>query len=95
MRINVVFEDLQPQNVLTMFLFSMKHLYVLTMKITPGINIFFWILHGMKELRQAIFCMLEATFGDWLWPQLSCYSMFISLNSFVSEIYKKNQSLSF
>ena len=40
MRFNVVFEDLQPQNVLIMFLFSMKHSYVLMVKITPGVNNF-------------------------------------------------------
>ena len=38
MRLNVVFKDLHPQNVLIMFLFSMNHSYVLTVKITPGVN---------------------------------------------------------
>ena len=38
MRLNVVLEDLQPQNVM-MFLFPMKHLWLrLTVKITPGVN---------------------------------------------------------
>ena len=32
------FEGLQPHNVIAMFLFSMKHLYLLTAKITPDVN---------------------------------------------------------
>ena len=35
------------KNVLIMFLFSMKHSYVL---ITPGVDSFLWFLHGIKEL---------------------------------------------
>ena len=33
-------EGLQSQNVLNMFLFSMKHSYLLTAKITQGVNNF-------------------------------------------------------
>ena len=50
MRLNVAYEDLQPQNVLIMFLFFRKHPYVLTGKITPRVNNFTWFLHDMKEL---------------------------------------------
>ena len=32
------FEVLQPQNVLIMFLFSMKYPYLLTAKTTPDVN---------------------------------------------------------
>ena len=49
----------------------------------------------MKELLQAIFYMLEATFGVWLWHQLNWYSMYMSLHSFVYKIYKKYESLLF
>ena len=37
----LAFEDLLPQNVLVMFLFSMKHSYLLTENITPGVLTFF------------------------------------------------------
>ena len=48
MRLNVVFlEGLQPQNVLIMFLFSIKHSYLLTAKITQDVNNSLWFLHGM------------------------------------------------
>ena len=48
MRLNVVFlEGLQPQNVLIMFLFPIKHSYLLTAKITQDVNNSLWFLHGM------------------------------------------------
>ena len=37
MRLNVFFKGLQPENVLTMFLFFMKHSYLLTAKITSDL----------------------------------------------------------
>ena len=40
-----------PKNVLIMFLFPLKHSYVLMVKITPGVNNLISFLHGMKELR--------------------------------------------
>ena len=41
MRLNVVFlEGLQAQNVLIMFLFSMKHSYLLTAKTTQDVNFY-------------------------------------------------------
>ena len=49
MKFNVVFEGLQLQNVFIMFLFSMKHSYLLMVKISPRVNNSFWFLHGMKE----------------------------------------------
>ena len=85
-------EGLQPQNVLIMFLLSMKHSYLLTAKTTQDVNNSFWLIHGMKELLWAILCMSEATFGVWLWPQLSWCSMYVSRNCFVIKIYKKYQS---
>ena len=39
-RLTVAFQDLQPQNVLIMFLFSMKHSYLLTVKIASGVKNF-------------------------------------------------------
>ena len=89
MRINIVFlEGLQPQNSFIMFLFSTKHPYLLTRKTTQDIDNSFWFLHGIKELLQAILCMSEATFGVWLWPQLSWCSMYMSRHYFVIKIYK-------
>ena len=38
MSLSAFFEGLQPQNNLVMFLYSMKHSYLLTAKITPDIN---------------------------------------------------------
>ena len=88
MRINIVFlEGLQPQNSFIMFLFSTKHPYLLTRKTTQDIDNSFWFLHGIKELLQAILCMSEATFGVWLWPQLSWCSMYMSRHYFVIKIY--------
>ena len=49
MKFNVVFEGLQLQYVFIMFLLSMKHSYLLMLKISPGVNNSFWFLHGMKE----------------------------------------------
>ena len=43
-------EGLQPLNVLIMFVFSMKHSYLLTAKTTQNVYNFYWFLHGMKEL---------------------------------------------
>ena len=37
--------------------------YLLTVRITPDITNSLWFLHGMKELLQAILCILEVTFG--------------------------------
>ena len=49
MGLNVIFlENLQPQNVF-MFLFSMKHLYLLTGNTPPDV-IILWFSHGIKEL---------------------------------------------
>ena len=61
-------EYLEPQNVIIMFLFSMKYLYRLMAKITPDVNNSLKFLHGVKELlwpesNAAIFCILDATFG--------------------------------
>ena len=52
MRLNIVFflEGLQPQNVLIMFLFSMKHSYLLTVKTTQVVNNSLVFLHSIKEL---------------------------------------------
>ena len=50
MRLLFFLEGLQPQNILNMFLFSMKHSYLLTAKTTQDVNNSFWLLHGMKEL---------------------------------------------
>ena len=41
------FEGFQPQNVLILFLFSIKHLYLLTAKITPGVNNSLKLLHAI------------------------------------------------
>ena len=41
---------LQLQNVLIMFLFFMKHSYLLTAKTTQDVNNSSLFLHGMKEL---------------------------------------------
>ena len=54
MRLNIFFQGLQPQNVLIMSLFSMKPLYLLTAKITPGANNFLQFLHDGKERLQVI-----------------------------------------
>ena len=45
-------EALQPQNVLSMFLFPMKHSYLLNLtgKITPELNNFLLFLKAMQEL---------------------------------------------
>ena len=37
-RLNIFFEDLQPKNVLIMYLFSMKHSCLFTTKSTPGVS---------------------------------------------------------
>ena len=66
----------------------MKHSCLLTVKTAQDVNDSFWFLHGMKELLQAILCMSEATFGVWLWPQLSWCSMYTSRQYFVIKIYK-------
>ena len=50
MKLNVVFEDLQPENVFIISLFSMEHSCVLTVKIIPGVHNSLWFLHGKKEL---------------------------------------------
>ena len=93
MRLLFFLEGLQPQNILNMFLFSMKHSYLLTAKTTQDVNNFFWFLNEMKELLQAILCMSKTTFGVWLWPQLSWCNMYMSHHYFVIKIYKKYQSL--
>ena len=55
MRLNVGFyEGLQPKDVI--FLFFKKHSYLLMAKTTPDVN------NGMKEVLQAIICILEETF---------------------------------
>ena len=75
--LNVAFlEGLQPQNVLIMFLFSMKHSYLLTAKTTQDVIIlsgFYMVWATLTILR-----MPEATIGVWLWPQLSWCSMYMS-----------------
>ena len=44
------FEGLEPQNILIIYLFSMKHSYFLTSKITPDLNNSLLFLHGVNEL---------------------------------------------
>ena len=56
-------EGLQPHNIFILFLFSMKHSYLLTAKTIQDVNNFLRLLHIMKDLLQAIPCMSEATFG--------------------------------
>ena len=46
----------------------------------------------MKELLYAIPCILEKTFGGWLWSQLNWYSIYVLSHSVVSKIYKKYKS---
>ena len=80
MRLNVVFlEGLQQQNVLIMFLFSIKHSHFLTAKTTQDVNNFIRFLHGMKELLWTILCMSETAIGVWLWPQLSRCSIYMQV----------------
>ena len=79
MRFNVEFlECLQAQNVF-MFLFSVKHSYILTAHTPPDV-IILWFSHGMKELLQAILCMLEAT---------KLMHMYMSRHSFVSNFLQE------
>ena len=85
-------EGLQLQNVLIMFLFSMKHSYLATAKTTQDVNNSLSFLHGIKEILLAILCMSEANFGVSIWPQLSWCSMYMSRHYFVSRICEKYQS---
>ena len=71
------------------FIFHETFVYImLTSKTPQDVNNSFWFLHGMNELLYAILCMSEATFGVWLWPQLSWCSMYTSRQYFVIKIYK-------
>ena len=87
----LVSEDLLPQNVLIMFLFFMKHSYLLTAKTTQNVNIFYDVYMVWKSYCRQ-FCMSEATFCVCLWPQLSWCSMYMLRNYFVSNISKKYKS---
>ena len=74
-------ECLQSQNILIMFLFSVKHAYLLTTEITPVIN------HSPKFFFSMIICILDLPFGVWLWPQLNWCSMLS--HSFVSKFLQE------
>ena len=94
MRFNIVFlEGLQPQNLIIMFLFSMKHPYLLTVKTTQDVNSSLRLLHGMKELLRAILCVRS---NYWCLIMVSTkmmqYVYVTSLYNFVSKIYNKYQS---
>ena len=43
------FDSLQPQNVAIMFLFSMKHSYLLTAKIGPNVDNFLLFFKAVQE----------------------------------------------
>ena len=78
-----------PRMFLSYFHFPWNiRIYLLTSKTPQDVNNSFWFLHGMNELLYAILCMSEATFGVWLWPQLSWCSMYTSRQYFVIKIYK-------
>ena len=78
-----------PRMFLSYFHFPWNiRIYLLTSKTPQDVNNSFWFLHGMNELLYAILCMSEATFGVWLWPQLSWCSMYTSRHYFVIKIYK-------
>ena len=55
MKLNVLFfVGLQQQNVLIIFLFCMKHLYLLKVKITPDANSFLQFLKAVPELGDSL-----------------------------------------
>ena len=94
MRFNIVFlEGLQPQNLIIMFLFSMEHPYLLTVKTIQDVNSSLKLLHVMKELLWAILCVRS---NYWCLIMASAkmiqYVYVTSLYNFVSKIYNKYQS---
>ena len=54
MRLNVFFEGLKLQYVLIIFLFSVKHSYLLTANIVPGVNNFLYFLKAVQELENSL-----------------------------------------
>ena len=61
-----------------LFLFSMKHLYLLMTKTSPYINNSHKFWHGVKEVPLPILCILISTLGVWLRPQLNWCSAYMS-----------------
>ena len=95
MRLKDAFEDLQPQNVLTMFLFSKKHSYVLTVKITPVFNNFFLNFTWYERTTVSNSLHVRSNFWCLIMALTKLIQYVYTCHSFVSEIYKKNQSLLF